>query len=261
MTIETIFIIPYRNRNDHKKQFISYMKSYLEKINYKYEYKFVFAHQCDNRPFNRGAMKNIGFLAIKNKFPDTYKDITFVFHDIDTLPNESCLLPYNTIVGKVAHYYGYKYALGGIFAIKGGDFEKTNGFPNFWGWGLEDNVIYERCISQKINVDRSIFFDIKDTKNINQKFDGFKRMISKRDSVIYKHETPDTMNDVKNLKYELNENNENNEWYVNTSNFDVVMDPTKQVYTNFDIRSGNKLIIPNGYYRRIWNMNMNMNLL
>jgi phosphoribosylamine--glycine ligase len=43
--------------------------------------------------------------------------------------------------------------------------------------------------------------------------------------------------------------------FVNISKFDVVMNPNDQVYSNFDIRSGTKLIVPKGYNRRVWSMN------
>ena len=256
MNTDTIFIIPYRNREKQKEYFISYMKTYLEKINYSDNYRFVFAHQCDQRPFNRGAMKNIGFLAMKKEYPNTYKDITFIFHDVDTLPSDKCNIPYKTTHGKVAHYYGYKFALGGMFAIKGGDFEKSGGFPNFWGWGLEDNVIHERCLSSGLQIDRSLFFDINDTTNIIRSFDGFNRILSKRDTVVYKHEKPDTIHDIKNVKWQLQNNDDNVVRYVNSTNFDVMMDPNDQIYETYDIRRGSRLQVPKGYNRRIWKMNM-----
>ena len=107
------------------------MKILLEDITEPYE--IYFAHQCDNRPFNRGAMKNLGFIAIKNKYPNHYKDITFIFNDVDTFPGEKGMIDYITTPGIVKHYYGFNFALGGIFSICGADFEKAKGFPNFWG--------------------------------------------------------------------------------------------------------------------------------
>ena len=59
-----IFIIPYRDRKQHKDMFIDHMKKILDSSSEKQSYTFYFSHQYDYRPFNRGAMKNIGFLAI-----------------------------------------------------------------------------------------------------------------------------------------------------------------------------------------------------
>ena len=80
-----VFIVPYRNRYQHKFFFSNYLTSILE-LSDTTAYEIYFSHQCDNRSFNRGAVKNIGFIAIKQKYPNDYKDITFVFNDIDTVP-------------------------------------------------------------------------------------------------------------------------------------------------------------------------------
>ena len=212
------------------------------------KYEFYFSHQYDTRPFNRGAMKNIGFLAIKDKYPDHYKDITFIFHDIDTIPSEKGLIDYNTTHGIVKHYYGFKYALGGIFSIKGTDFEKSKGFPNFWGWGIEDNAMNDRCLEAGLKIDRSQFYPIED-KRILRYFDGFQRTISRKDSLIYKQNGHDSMLDLKNIKWNIH-----NE-YINVTNFDCKMKPDEQIYAPIDIRTTKKLIVPRETeFRRNWNM-------
>jgi len=243
-----IFIVPYRNRKNQKKEFLRHMKEVILVDEPEGSYEIYFAHQYDSRPFNRGAMKNIGFLAIKEKYPLHYKQITFIFNDVDTYPSIKGMIGYDTIQGVVKHYYGYKFALGGIFSIKGIDFERILGFPNFWGWGLEDNVIQDRALASKLTIDRSEFYNMRDPLIIRA-FDGFERVISKRDSVVYKRETPDNITSLKNVKWVID-----NE-YINITHFESGMDPNNQEYSTYDIRSGNKLLIPSGYDRRSWTLN------
>lgn len=140
------------------------------------DWMFYFVHQNDTRPFNRGAMKNIGFLALKAAYPDDYKNIIFIFNDVDTLPYDKNVLNYNTDYGVVKHFYGFHFALGGIFSIRGVDFERINGFPNYWAWGGEDNLIHERAKQFGLTIDRSNFFTIGNMK-ILQFADGLKRLI------------------------------------------------------------------------------------
>ena len=84
-----VFIVPYRNRIQHKFFFSKYMQFILEGET---DYEIYFSHQCDARSFNRGATKNIGFLAMKQKYPNHYKDITFIFNDVDTMPYKKNLI-------------------------------------------------------------------------------------------------------------------------------------------------------------------------
>ena len=123
MSPKIVFIIPYRNRENDKIHFEVYIKYLLEDFN-KDDYEIYYSHQNDSRAFNRGAVKNIGFIAMRDKYPDDYKNIVFVFNDIDILPIRKDLLNYYTTKGVVKHFYGFNYALGGIFSITGYDFEK-----------------------------------------------------------------------------------------------------------------------------------------
>jgi hypothetical protein len=174
-----IFVVPYRNRPQHKFFFSNYVTSILKGSEIESSYEIYFSHQCDARAFNRGATKNIGFLAVKEKYPNDYQNMTFVFNDIDTIPFSN-IFDYRTISGIVKHFYGFKYALGGIVAMTGKDFELTNGYPNFWGWGMEDNVLQKRCEAAGLIVNRDQFYPIG-SADILQLFDGVSRLINKKD--------------------------------------------------------------------------------
>jgi hypothetical protein len=170
-----VFIVPYRDREPHRVFFSTYIYKIMEDIP-RDDWMFYFVLQNDKRPFNRGAMKNIGFLALKDAYPNDYKNIIFIFNDIDTLPYDKNVLNYHTDYGVIKHFYGFYFALGGIFSVRGVDFERINGFPNYWAWGGEDNLIHERAKQFGIVIDRSNFFTIGNMK-ILQFADGFKRLI------------------------------------------------------------------------------------
>ena len=168
-----VFIIPYRDRYYHKVHYDKYMEYILEDYD-KDEYRFLFVHQQDNLPFNRGAMKNIGFLYVKQNYSN-YKDITLVFNDIDTIPAEKGLLDYKTCHGVVKHYYGFRFALGGIVSITAGDFEKVGGFPNYWNWGYEDAILNYRVNQNKsMTIDRSTYFSIGSMEILHE-VDSFRK--------------------------------------------------------------------------------------
>ena len=215
---DTIFIVPYRNRIEHKFFFINYMTTFILKSSDNYEI-FFSEQQNDGREFNRGGVKNIGFLACKEKYPNDYKNITFIFNDIDTVPYTENILNYTTKMGEIKHFYGYSEALGGSFAIKGKDFERINGFPNIWSYGLEDNMIYQRAISNRLVVNRSNFYPIGD-KRILQFFDGNIRNIEGGDRYrIVNSYLHDGLNTLRNVNYTVT-SEQNNIQIVNISSFE-----------------------------------------
>ena len=245
-----VFIVPYRNRIQHKFFFCKYMSFLLEDNK---DYEIYFSHQCDARTFNRGAIKNIGFLAIKNKYPDHYKNITFIFNDVDTIPFYK-IFDYQTTHGVVKHYYGYKYALGGIVVMKGADFEKINGYPCYWGWGMEDNTLQKRCEMHNLVIDRSNFYEIGKPQ-ILQLFDGISRIISKKDPWRSdKDDGIDGLRTISKLNYIIdslstnpNDNifpfEDSRIFYVNIKTFMTYLRYENDEYFNYDLREPRRKII------------------
>lgn len=243
------FIVPYRDREQQKLFYDRHMKrDILEGLVEGKDYEIMFIHQCDNRPFNRGGMKNIGFLICKERYPNDYKNSTFVFNDVDCMPFNKDYLNYETCRGKVKHFYGVKDTLGGIVSINGDDYERTNGFANFWTWGLEDNVMLNRVKNTRLTVDRSNFHNLFD-KNILHLMHGFDRKVLNDDINKYMTGKIDGLIDIKNLKY-----NKVDSMY-NINNFDTGTPvPDNNNMSNHDVR--NRLVKK----PIIKNMNMKMHL-
>ena len=200
--MEYVFIVPYRDRESHKHFFERQMKYILEDYDPS-TFDIVFSHQNNDLPFNRGAMKNIGFLYAKEKYPN-YKDINFIFNDVDTLPYRKGLIDYKVTQGEIKHYYGFTFALGGIFSIKGADFEKIDGFPNLWSWGYEDNVMQKRALDNNIHINRSQFYPIFNP-NILHILDQYSKNISLKNKSLYENNNIiDGLSTLKNIEYKFN---------------------------------------------------------
>jgi hypothetical protein len=245
-----VFIVPYRNRIQHKFFFSKYMTFLLEDNK---DYEIYFSHQCDARTFNRGAVRNIGFLAMKEKYPNHYQDITFIFNDVDTIPFYK-IFDYQTTHGVVKHYYGFKYALGGIVVMKGADFEKINGYPCYWGWGMEDNTLQKRCERHNLIIDRNNFYEIGKPQ-ILQLFDGISRIISKKDPWrSEKDDGIDGLRTISKLSYTIDNlsTNPNDNifsiedpsfFYINIKTFLTITRYENDEYFNYDLREPKRKII------------------
>ena len=198
-----IFILPYRNRKTQREFYSSHMLKILEEFPDTY-YKIYYIQQNDNREFNRGAMKNIGFLALKNQYPTYYKDMTIVFNDIDVMPYTKDSINYETTNGVIKHFYGIKDTLGGIFSIKATDFEKTNGFPNIWEWGYDDVIFKNRATKENLTIDYSQFSMINDGTMISLKDDNTILRLEQRNPTKYNIVRSDGFNMISELNYTVN---------------------------------------------------------
>jgi len=231
-TPDLIFIIPYRNR---EKQYHFFKRQMAYILEDETNYKILYIHQKDNRDFNRGALKNIGFIIVKQLYPDTYKNITLVFNDIDTMPTEKNLFDYKTSKQIIKHFYGFKFALGGIVSINAEDFEILNGFPNYWAWGYEDNELQSRALVKNIRIDRSRFYNIGDP-HIAHLMDGMHRTINKNEFKYFKWKSQEGINSIHNLQYEINDEND----FIDVTQFSTGREPHTELNRQYNLTNGNK---------------------
>lgn len=235
MNPRIVFIVPYRDRKPHLEHFKNHMKTIMEDYPEGY-YKYLFVHQQDNRSFNRGAMKNIGFIVSSRLYPNTYKNITFVFNDVDNMPAKKNMFPYETTPGIIKHFYGYNYTLGGIVSINGYDFARIGGFPNFWGWGYEDNLLQERAIKAGIKIDRTVFFKINDNENIIHFEHGTERIMNKYDFEKYTKKTNSGVYTIYTLDYNI----DNETDFINVTDFKTDYEEVKKETFVHDLKNGNQ---------------------
>ena len=139
--------VPYRNREAHLKQFVPQVGAYL--LSKGIEYCMYFGHQCDDKLFNRGAMKNV---AAKHAFEDGCDYI--VWHDIDMIPEEGTDYSFPektpihiaTNISQMNYELKYQEYFGGAVIFNKEQVEKTNGYSNdYWDWGMEDDDLFWRC--------------------------------------------------------------------------------------------------------------------
>jgi hypothetical protein len=143
--------VPYRNREEHMNKFVPHISEFL--TNRGIEHTIYLAHQCDEKLFNRGLMKNI---AAKHAFDDGCDYI--VWHDIDMVPeDDSCDYSYpeenpQHIAVRISQSdYNLKYQeyFGGAVVFTKEQVEATNGYSNdYWDWGMEDDDLFWRCIQE-----------------------------------------------------------------------------------------------------------------
>jgi len=139
-------IIPYRNREEHLKEFLPALQNRLNEQNIDYE--ILIAEQNDTKPFNRAKLLNIATLYSN---PESKY---FVFHDVDAMPT---LLDYRycnqtvklfNYINRCKEYEKYPQTVfGGVTLVPKKIFTDINGFSNnYWQWGKEDDDFLLRHI-------------------------------------------------------------------------------------------------------------------
>jgi hypothetical protein len=239
---QLVFIVPYRDRTQHHAEHSVKLPLYLKNHNI-LSYKILYIHQTDTRGFNRGAMKNIGFITVKNMYPNDYKDIVLVFNDIDTIPAETAQIDFSTVAGKIKHFYGFTFTLGGLFSILASDFERLNGFPNFWAWGYEDNLIQIRAEEAGIQIDRTTFYKIGDP-NIVRLEESSKRQVNISEFNRFESRTKEGINTISGLISKINDQT----GFVDVVAFNTQTEEQLIHRTEYDVRNGPvpfKVLLPN----------------
>ena len=145
-------VVPYRNREEHLKQFVPYMEEYLVKEGIHFHIYII--HQADNKPFNRAKLLNVGY---KESEDSDY----FAFHDVDMLPIDSdySYIDCPTHLATRAEQFGFRLPydgyFGGVTLFDKESFIKINGYSNeYWGWGAEDDDVLLRCSIMGVSASR-----------------------------------------------------------------------------------------------------------
>ena len=152
-------------------------------------------------------MNNIGFMEVCKIRPDRL----FVFHDVDTYPTYWGSIPYDAKHGEIKRpvQNSSPNNLGLICSCWKEDFEKTNGFANFWGWGFEDGALYYRTKKAGILINESNMIDYKDKRYVIN--EEHYRSVSQQhqhaaingNHLEHEMRTSDSSNGLSNIEYKV----------------------------------------------------------
>lgn len=148
--IHHAIIIPYRERLDNARSFVSYMGAYLTRNFPNETFSVYFVAQVDSGLFSRAFLLNAGLNEIKRTRPETK---CVIMHDVDLLPivdgvpYDNCTYPMQLSSEMEQFNWGVPYAAycGGVINLHMNDWLKINGMSNdFEGWGGEDDDLFIR---------------------------------------------------------------------------------------------------------------------
>ncbi|CAM4499901.1 hypothetical protein PO909_014912 [Leuciscus waleckii] len=150
-------IIPFRNRDEHLKYWLHYLHPILQRQ--QLDYGIYVIQQEGQETFNRAKLLNVGYAeALKE-----YDYDCFIFSDVDIIPMDdrntykcsSQPRHLSVSMDKFGFRLPYKQYFGGVSAMSKQQFQKINGFPNnYWGWGGEDDDIFNRLTFKGMKISR-----------------------------------------------------------------------------------------------------------
>ncbi|KAG7517265.1 hypothetical protein JOB18_003061 [Solea senegalensis] len=150
-------IIPFRKRDEHLKYWLHYLHPVLQRQ--QLDYGIYVINQDGDEIFNRAKLLNVGYTeALKE-----YEYECFVFSDVDLIPMDDrntyrCFSQprhLSVSMDKFGFRLPYYQYFGGVSSMSKEQYMKINGFPNnYWGWGGEDDDIYNRLVSRGMSISR-----------------------------------------------------------------------------------------------------------
>ena len=159
-------IVPYRNRQEHLARFVPHIATYFErdKIDRNIPWQVVIVEQVPGKLFNRGLMRNIGFLLTEGEAD------YFCFHDVDYLPiwadyqypatparlcwHGAQEVPINPARPDEVVVNDRNLFFGAVVMFNKADFRRVNGYSNdYWGWSFEDIDLRMRCVIEGLTIE------------------------------------------------------------------------------------------------------------
>ncbi|TWW55506.1 beta-1,4-galactosyltransferase 1 [Takifugu flavidus] len=150
-------IIPFRKREEHLKYWLYYLHPILQRQ--QLDYGIYVINQDGDETFNRAKLLNVGYMeALKE---DNYE--CFIFSDVDLIPMDDrniykCFSQprhLSVSMDKFGFRLPYHQYFGGVSAMSKEQYLRINGLPNnYWGWGGEDDDIYNRLVLKGMSISR-----------------------------------------------------------------------------------------------------------
>ncbi|XP_070701255.1 beta-1,4-galactosyltransferase 2 [Pempheris klunzingeri] len=215
-------IIPFRHRENHLKYWLHYLHPILRRQ--KIDYGIYIINQLGEDTFNRAKLLNVGYTeALKEAEYDC-----FIFSDVDLIPMDDRNLyhcydqPRHFAIAMDKFGFRLPYAgyFGGVSGLSKKQFLKINGFPNeYWGWGGEDDDIYNRITLNGMKVSRP---DVRI---------GRYRMI-KHERDKHNEPNPQRFNKIQNTKNTMKKDG------ISSLNYRLVQVKRYPLYTNISVEIG-----------------------